>query len=108
MAAGSPSTNQFTIKLVSFNGSGSAGNVTNFDNNSSYSWTVASVGGSVTNFDPAAFNIDTSSFSNDLAGGQFLAQAGSLNILFTNNHAGGHRLDFKPRARRPPAPSLLT
>jgi hypothetical protein len=39
------------------------------------------------NFDTNAFYFDTSSFSNDLAGGQFLAQTGSLAIVFTNNHS---------------------
>jgi hypothetical protein len=78
--------NPFQIKLVSFNGSGTAGAVTNFNNNTNYTWTIASTTGSVTNFDPSVFNVDNSSFSNDLAGGQFVLQSGSLNVVFTNNH----------------------
>ncbi|GEM_PF-3311566 len=78
-------SNTFTIKLASLDGTGSPGNVTNFDNNTSYVWTFAS--GNVSNFDAAAFNLDISSFSNDLAGGQFGIQAGvsNLNLSFTNN-----------------------
>ncbi|PWU16613.1 MAG: hypothetical protein C5B50_13155 [Verrucomicrobia bacterium] len=78
------SGNPFNIKLTSVNGSGAAGAVTNFNNNTNYTWTSAS--GTVTNYDPTLFNFDTSSFSNDLAGGQFLLQSGSLKIVFTNNH----------------------
>jgi fibronectin-binding autotransporter adhesin len=79
------SGNQFNLKLVSLNGSGAAGGVTNFNNDTSYTWNVAS--GNVTNFDAAAFRIDTDSFSNDLAGGEFVLAPGSLNLRFTNNHA---------------------
>ncbi|PYJ05139.1 MAG: hypothetical protein DME25_08960, partial [Verrucomicrobia bacterium] len=81
--AGSP----YTVKLASLNGSGSAGSVTNFDNDTSYTWTFASAGGSVTNFDAGKFTINSDSFSNDLAGGQFVIEPGSLNLRFTNNHA---------------------
>ena len=75
----------FSIKLASLNGSGVAGSVTNFDNNTNYLWTIAS--GTVTNFAANKFTIDTASFSNDLAGGQFVIESGSLNLRFTNNHA---------------------
>ena len=79
------SGNQFTINLVSLDGSGSAGNVTNFNNDTSYTWNLAS--GTIANFDTAAFNLNTSFFSNDLAGGEFILESGSLNLRFTNNHA---------------------
>ena len=59
--------------------------MTNFDNNASYTWAVAS--GNVTNFDANAFAFDTTGFANDLAGGYFFPAAGSLNVVFTNNHA---------------------
>ncbi|MEY2429462.1 MAG: fibronectin-binding autotransporter adhesin, partial [Verrucomicrobiota bacterium] len=74
----------FTLRLVSLGGSGSAGLTTNFNNDASYTWTIAS--GSVTNFNANAFSFDTSQFSNDLAGGFFLIQTGSLKVVFTNNH----------------------
>ena len=74
----------FTIRLISLGGSGSAGFTTNFNNNTSYLWTIAS--GSVTNFNANSFSFDTSQFSNDLAGGFFLIKTGSLQLVFTNNH----------------------
>jgi autotransporter-associated beta strand protein len=81
------STNPFTINLVSLDSSGNPGLVSNFDNNSSYSWTIAStIGGGVTNFDPSVFTLATSTFSNDLAGGYFFLESGSLKVSFTNNH----------------------
>ena len=83
----SANTNPFTIKLTSLNGAGAAGTVTNFNNDNTYTWTIATATGSVTNFSAAAFNLDNSAFSNDLAGGQFLMEAGSLKVRFTNNHA---------------------
>lgn len=75
---------KFTVKLVSLNGAGTAGAVTNFNKDASYSWTIAS--GNVTNFDANAFTINTTGFSNDLAGGYFFAESGSLRVSFTNNH----------------------
>src|ERR1051326_7191248 len=83
----STSGSPFTIKLASLDGTGAAGSVTNFDNDTSYTWTFASAGGSVTNFDASKFTINSDSFSNDLAGGQFVIETGSLNLRFTNNHA---------------------
>ena len=83
----STSGSPFTIKLASLDGTGAAGSVTNFDNDTSYTWTFASAGGSVTNFDASKFTINSDSFSNDLAGGQFVIEPGSLNLRFTNNHA---------------------
>jgi len=81
----STSGSKFTIKLLSLNGTGSAGNVTNFNNDTSYTWTNAS--GNLTNFASDKLQIDDSSFSNDLAGGVFVVEPGSLNLRFTNNHA---------------------
>ena len=75
---------QFTLRLISLDGSGSEGFITNFNNNTSYLWTIAS--GTVTNFNANAFKHDTSQFSNDLAGGLFLVQTGALQVVFTNNH----------------------
>jgi autotransporter-associated beta strand protein len=75
---------QFTLRLISLAGDGSAGSITNFNNNTNYLWTIAS--GAVTNFKANAFKFDTSQFSNDLAGGFFLVQTGALQVVFTNNH----------------------
>jgi autotransporter-associated beta strand protein len=75
---------QFTLRLASLAPSGLPGLTANFNNNTNYLWTIAS--GTVTNFNPGAFTFDTSQFSNDLAGGFFLVQAGGLQVVFTNNH----------------------
>jgi len=76
---------QFTLRLISLDGNGSAGLITNFNNNTNYLWTIAS--GTVTNFNANAFKFDTLQFSNDLAGGFFLVQTGALQVVFTNNHS---------------------
>jgi len=81
----STSGSKFTIKLLSLNGAGSAGGVTNFNNDTSYTWTSAS--GNVTNFAADKLQVDTSSFNNDVAGGEFVVEPGSLLVRFTNNHA---------------------
>jgi autotransporter-associated beta strand protein len=78
------SANPFTLRLLSLGGNGAPGSLTNFDNNTSYLWTVAA--GTVTNFDVNAFTFDLGQFTNDLAGGAFLVQTGALAVVFTNNH----------------------
>ncbi len=84
---------KFTLKLMSLNGSGGAGAVTNFNYDSNYAWAVAiTTNGTVTNFDAAKFAIDDTQFVNDLAGGVFgIAQSGTgntnLNVTFTPNQA---------------------
>lgn len=78
------SGNPFLIHLRSVNANRGSGWVTNFDNNTNYSWTIAT--GTLTNFSAAAFAVDSTAFSNDLAGGYFYAAAGSLLLNFTNNH----------------------
>jgi fibronectin-binding autotransporter adhesin len=76
------SGNKFTIKLVSLDGSGAAGAVTNFDNTTNYTWTIAT--GTVTNFDASVFTVDTNGFANALGGGQFFVNStgNSLVLLF--------------------------
>ena len=64
------STNPFTIQLGSLDG-GSAGPAADFNNNSNYTWTIATTTRGVLEFDPAKFIVDTSAFTNDLAGGTF-------------------------------------
>ena len=68
----------FTFKL-------SAIDLNNFDNDSSYSWPA--IAGTVQSFSADKFAIDATGFTNDLAGGSFLIEPGSLNVRFTNNHA---------------------
>ena len=76
---------QFTVKLRSLDGAGTAGSVTNFDKDASYVWLIAS--GRVTNFDATVLALDTGTFSNDLAGGVFSLSTNSSGLLlnFANN-----------------------
>ena len=81
------STNPFTIQLGSLDG-GSAGPAANFNNNSNYTWTIATTTRGVLEFDPAKIVVDTSAFSNDLAGGTFsvTTNGNTINLVFTPNH----------------------
>ena len=77
------------MKLLSLTNSTTSGLVTNFNNNSNYTWTVVTnTAGSVTNFSSNAFTIDTTSFSNDLAGGTFSVETNNgIVVRFTANRA---------------------
>jgi parallel beta-helix repeat protein len=78
--------NPFTIHVRSF-ANGQIDTITNFSADTNYDWTVAAAG-SIANFDPAKFAIDTSFFENDLEGGFFYIHTNnnSLILSFTNNH----------------------
>jgi uncharacterized repeat protein (TIGR01451 family) len=84
------STHPFTIQLASLN-NGSPGFATNFDYDTSFTWTIATTTRGVDNFDPAKFAFDTTAFTNDLAGGTFSAalspDGNSVYVIFTPNHA---------------------
>ena len=82
------SLNPFTLQLGSLSGS-SAGPAANFNNDSSYVWTIATTTRGVLEFDPAKIAVDTSTFSNDLAGGTFsvATNGGAITLVFTPNHA---------------------
>ena len=87
IALSATSENAFTVKPKSLNGAGAAGSVTNFSQDASYTWLIAS--GKVTNFDATVLALDTSAFSNDLAGGVFSLSTNSSGLLlnFVNNQA---------------------
>jgi hypothetical protein len=78
--------NPFTIYVQSF-ANGQIDTITNFSADTNYDWKVVTAG-SIANFDPAKFAIDTSFFENDLEGGYFYVHtnANSLILSFTNNH----------------------
>ncbi len=82
------STNPFTILLGSLDG-GSAGPAANFNNNSNYTWTIATTTRGVLEFDPAKIIVDTGAFTNDLAGGVFsvTTNGDAVELVFTPNHA---------------------
>ena len=80
------STNPFTIKLASLNGS-SPGAAANFNNASNYTWTIATTTRGVIGWTTNQVIVDTSAFTNDLAGGYFtvITNGSSVNLVYTGN-----------------------
>ncbi len=76
--------NQFTIDIKSLSGQ-IAGQAANFDNSAGYTCSVATVSGSIVNFDDATIDVDTSNFQNALGGGTWSAQATAttIDLVFT-------------------------
>ncbi len=76
--------NEFTLDVDSLTLANAPGNAANFNPASSYSWTFASAVGGIVGFDPAAFLLDLSGFTNPYTGTFSIAQLGSnLNLLYT-------------------------
>ena len=73
-------TQPFVIKLYSSSGLGS-GAMTNFDGNSNYAWTIATVSGSILNFSADKFSVDTTNVQNPLGTGTFSVQQDSGNLM---------------------------
>jgi hypothetical protein len=92
------SSNQFTVRIISFDSNNTLGPPAHFDNNQSYSWPIVTTSAGAQGFDPSKINLLTSEFQGDLGGGAFsLAVSGdgkSINLVFTPNH---------PPATRPAA-----
>jgi autotransporter-associated beta strand protein len=64
------SGSMFTIDIVSLDPStGTEGAVANWDKTKPYEWVIATAGGSITNFDPEAFDLNTTRFHNEMAPG---------------------------------------
>ncbi len=78
--------NPLAIQLVSLNGS-SPGTAANFDNDATNLFVIATTSDAVTNFSADKFQLDTAAFQNDLGGGAFSIEEGSLRLRFTPNHA---------------------
>lgn len=57
-----------TVNLVSLTPNNLPGAVTNFYNTDNYTWTLATASGGILNFNPAAFAINTTGFSNTFTG----------------------------------------
>jgi hypothetical protein len=74
----------FVIQVESFDPNGS-GLVTNFNSGSNYVWTIAMAAGGIANFSPDEFAVDTSTFANSLAGGNFSVTTNGnfLQLVFT-------------------------
>jgi len=63
-SAGSP----FTISLASLGANNLGGPAAGFSTYSNYAWTIATASAGIVNFDPTAFAVDTSGFSNAFNG----------------------------------------
>ncbi len=76
--------NEFTLDVDSLTIVNTPGAAANFNPANSYSWTFASAGGGIVGFDPLAFLLDLSGFSNPFSGTFSIAQLGNnLNLLYT-------------------------
>src|SRR4029078_11490941 len=77
-------SSKFTINITSLKLDNTAGDVHDFSNTAEYTWTIAKTNTGVIGFDPAAFNLDGTAFSNPLGSGFFkieLANAGNDIVL---------------------------
>ena len=76
------------IVAVSTVTNGAAGPASNFDNSQDYEWPIATVTGSITNFDATRFIVDTSQFQNDTGSGRFgiklSSDQKSVDLVFTH------------------------
>jgi hypothetical protein len=75
--SGSP----FTLRLISLNGLGSLGNVSDFSSASPYSWTIATSSFGITGFAANKFVVTTANFTNSLGGGSFSVSQSGNNLL---------------------------
>jgi autotransporter-associated beta strand protein len=77
--------NEFTIELTTLTLANVAGQMNNFNNGQSYTWTIAAVSGTINGFDATDFTLDASNFANALGGGSFsISQSGgNINLTFT-------------------------
>jgi hypothetical protein len=86
----STSTNPFVIQLNSFNG-GSPGLATNFNDDVTNVWTIATTTRGVVGFSEDKFAVVDTNFINDLQGGTFRVELSSdgsaVQVVFIPNHA---------------------
>lgn len=78
------SGNPFTIQITSLDLASDAGVIANFDNTSSYSWTIAFASSGISGFNQNKFTLDASSFLNDLGTNGFSLQVNgnALELLY--------------------------
>lgn len=94
------SGNKFNIDVISLTPGNMAGDAANFDKTQSYSWKLAEVSGALSGFDPSAFNIITSGFSNDTTGASPLS-------WFVSETADGGGHDLYLNFAAVPEPSMI-
>jgi hypothetical protein len=86
LSAGSTPASLFTLAIQSLKSDDTPGNAANFDPTQSYSWTFVTTTQGIVGFDPSAFSLDTTGFTNPLDGGSFsLLETGNgdnLSLLF--------------------------
>jgi hypothetical protein len=80
------SGNTFAINLWSLNGT-TPGLAANWNNDTTNEFTIATPSGVVNGFAANKFTLNDANFANDLAGGAFAIEEGSLKLKFTPNHA---------------------
>lgn len=68
---------KFNVNVRSLTLANANGNAANFNQSTDYLWTILRVTGTIFGFDPAAFNLNTSTFSNAVTGAFFIEQNGT-------------------------------
>lgn len=79
------SSNPFVVDVRSLTTGNVPGAAANFDDTANYSWALLTASGGISGFDPAAFALNTTQFSNSYTGTFALSQSG--NSLFLNYFA---------------------
>jgi hypothetical protein len=82
----STSGSPFAVQLWSLNGA-VPGQAANWNYDTTNVFTIASASGAINGFAANKFTLNDANFSNDLAGGVFSIEEGSLRVKFTPNHA---------------------
>jgi len=77
------SGSKFNINITSLDLANAAGNVHDFDNTTEYTWTILKTTTGITGFNSAAFNLNTSAFSNPLGNARFAVETanGGLDLV---------------------------
>jgi autotransporter-associated beta strand protein len=79
------SGSKFTIDITSLAGS-APGNAANYASNVEYTWTILTTTDGISGFDPAAFNVTTTNFSNSLGNASFsIAQDGNDLVIISSS-----------------------
>jgi hypothetical protein len=81
-------TNPFIVKVYTMSDSNTFGPMADFTNTMDYAWPIATVTGSITNFDASKFVVDTSNFQNAVGSGAFSvrlsADQKAVNLVFNS------------------------
>jgi hypothetical protein len=86
----------FSIKIISLNTGGSAGDLSGFDPSQSYSWILFSYDTMSGGFDPAKFAVDSAGFTNSLAFNEQGNGTFSVSLLSLSTYDNYLMLNFTP------------